>query len=97
MDPVFWILIAGIAYTCVKKCKSPSQINTGSKPRTNVFSDGKDYANNIYNVNLRNGVFNTKGIGRLGTPKTYVYDHAGVLHEIHLPAGSSSGCACHNK
>jgi hypothetical protein len=91
----FTVLAIGAAVVYMWMNKSSSPPNTGGKPQTNVFANGKDYPMNIHNINLSNGMVASKGIGMLGTPKQLVYDRAGVLHELYLPMGKSNdACGC---
>lgn len=83
---------AGMLYLFTKQ--TTLALNTGSKPRTNAFSSGKNYSQSLFNVNMSNGYRQTKAIGRIGTPKYYVKDRVGVMHPVHLAEGSVPHCDC---
>jgi hypothetical protein len=88
-------LIAGggvLVYYAITRVPSAG-ISTYKTP-TNAFASGKDWAMNRDNMDLSNGYFTTKSIGNIGTPKQYVADRAGVLHELHFPDGNVPHCNC---
>lgn len=92
MNPV--LLGVGAAALYLAFVKGEKVVNTGAKPRTNVYSSGKDYAMNRDNYSIMNGYVPAKAIGILGTPKQLIYDRAGVLHEHYLPNYSGQKCGC---
>lgn len=88
-------LIAGsgvLVYYAITK--EPENTGIPIKSPTNVFASGKDWAMNRDNMDLSRGYFTTKSIGNIGTPKHYVADRAGVLHELHFPDGNVPHCGC---
>jgi hypothetical protein len=88
-------LIAGggvLVYYAITRV--PTSNGSPLKPTTNAFASGKDWAMNRDNMDLSRGSIVTKSIGNIGTPKHYVPDRVGVLHELHFPDGNVPHCGC---